>query len=75
MLVELYRKASGKRISQSTVSDWINAVTIPSLEDVVYLAKAFGPGIDPGWLGFGEASQAPRPHNNDPVPGAIPRRR
>jgi transcriptional regulator with XRE-family HTH domain len=59
MLVELYRKASGRKITQSTISDWINAVTIPSLEDVEYLAKAFG-GIDPGWLAFGEA-KAPRP--------------
>lgn len=53
-------------VPQSTVSDWFNGV-IPSVEDIEYLATALGPGIDPGWLGFGSASKAPAPD----VPAAL----
>jgi transcriptional regulator with XRE-family HTH domain len=72
-LAELVRKAGGKKVSQSTISDWLNAVTVPGVDDIQALARAFG-DVDPGWLAFGDASKAPRP-GHDQTPELLPRRR
>lgn len=57
-LGEMVGKAGGEAVSQSTVSDWFKTV-VPSVGVVEYLAKALE--VDPGWLAFGPASEAPAP--------------
>ena len=59
-LGEMVGKLRGQPVPQTTVSDWFNAV-VPGLHDVEYIAKALE--VDPGWLAFGHASQAPPPGN------------
>jgi len=48
--------------TQGSVSRWLKG-TEPSLETIVALAKILD--VDPGWLSFGSASQAPPP--DDPM--------
>ena len=62
-LARLYRKASGESITQSSISDWLNGISEPTLLDILYLSRILG--VDPGWLAFGDYSGAPRP--TDPV--------
>ena len=45
-------------VSQSAVSRWFKGAT-PDLETIAAIAKALD--VDPGWLAFGEDSQAPSP--------------
>jgi transcriptional regulator with XRE-family HTH domain len=47
-------------ISQSAVSRWFRGAT-PDLETIGAIAKALE--VDPGWLAFGDNSQAPSPED------------
>ena len=49
-----------EEISQSAVSRWFRG-SVPDLETIAAMAKALE--VDPGWLAFGEASQAPSPED------------
>ena len=55
-------KGGGDPVNQTTVSGWLSE-NIPTLYDIYRLAKALD--VDPGWLAFGNSSQAPGP--DDPV--------
>ena len=69
-LAHIFHKCGGRRVSQTTISDWMGSVTVPGIEEIACLAKSFG--VDPGWLAFGNATQAPRPYDG-PEPVPIPR--
>ena len=56
-------------INQSKLTRWFNGETEPDLREVRAIAKACG--VDPGWLAFGEASQAPAPGHTK-RPGDVP---
>lgn len=45
-------------VSQSAVSRWFKGAT-PDLDTIAALGRALG--VDPGWLAFGELSEAPAP--------------
>jgi transcriptional regulator with XRE-family HTH domain len=47
-------------LTQSSVSRWLKGEG-PSIKVAAAIAKVLG--VDPGWLVFGAASQAPRPSN------------
>ena len=53
------RKLRTDPIAQQTVSKWINLGTIPDTTTEAALAAVLG--VDPGWLHFGDASEAPQP--------------
>ena len=57
-------------LDQTTVGRWFRQ-TEPDLETINALARALGPGVDPGWLAFGADSKAPAP--NSPVLDATTR--
>lgn len=58
-LAEMLAQLSREPVSQSTVSDWFRARRKPDLESVEWLAILLG--VDPGWLAFGDASNASAP--------------
>lgn len=51
----------GEPYSQSTFSKWLGGGTPDTLDAFVALGKVLG--VDPGWLAFGEDSQAQGPTN------------
>lgn len=49
----------GKRVSQGSVSKWMNGEVHPQLELIPAIAYVLN--VDPGWLAFGDDSEAPMP--------------
>jgi transcriptional regulator with XRE-family HTH domain len=54
----------GETVGTATISRWFRD-RLPDAPTIGALADALE--VDPGWLGFGEASKAPRP--DDPIAG------
>lgn len=50
-------------LTQSLMSRYLRGSTTPPVGTIAAIAKVLG--VDPGWLAFGPASQAPAP--NDPM--------
>jgi transcriptional regulator with XRE-family HTH domain len=51
-------------VSQATISDWLNAKKMPSLETLIEISLVFGVTID--WLGTGRGSRHPVIIDNNP---------
>lgn len=65
---ELGRKTVGKVM----ISRWEQGKAVPALESLLAIAKAAS--VDPGWLAFGDESQAPPPERylpRDAIPAIL----
>jgi transcriptional regulator with XRE-family HTH domain len=59
-------------MEEGTVNRYFRGETIPPLDTIVALARVLQ--VDPGWIAFGEDSQAPKPFWRDlSAPTAMPR--
>lgn len=71
-LAVLVGERLGRSLTQSAVGRWFRG-SVPDTATISAIASVYG--VDPGWLAFGDLSEAPPPGDPEPLPKRVGSRR